>query len=92
MLGWTDFNLLPFITVALFVVQQKMFMPPPTDEQQEMQYKMMNVMTIVMGVMFYQVPVRPVRVLHLVEPVGHRRTEAAHLVEADNNSASGHGP
>jgi len=55
-LGWTEFNLLPFITVALFVVQQKMFMPPPTDEQQEMQYKMMNVMTIVMGVMFYHVP------------------------------------
>ena len=55
-LGWTDFNLLPFITVALFVVQQKMFMPPPTDEQQQMQYKMMNVMTIVMGVMFYHVP------------------------------------
>jgi YidC/Oxa1 family membrane protein insertase len=55
-LGWTDFNLLPFITVALFVVQQKMFMPPPTDEQQAMQYKMMNVMTIVMGVMFYKVP------------------------------------
>lgn len=55
-LGWTDFNLLPFITVALFVVQQKMFMPPPTDEQQAMQYKMMNVMTLVMGVMFYRVP------------------------------------
>ena len=55
-LGWTDFNLLPFITVALFVVQQKMFMPPPTDEQQAMQYKMMNVMTVVMGVMFYRVP------------------------------------
>ncbi len=55
-LGWTDFNLLPFFTVALFVVQQKMFMPPPTDEQQAMQYKMMNVMTIVMGVMFYKVP------------------------------------
>jgi YidC/Oxa1 family membrane protein insertase len=55
-LGWTEFNLLPFITVALFVVQQKMFMPPPTDEQQAMQYKMMNVMTLVMGVMFYRVP------------------------------------
>jgi YidC/Oxa1 family membrane protein insertase len=55
-LGWTDFNLLPFITVSLFVVQQKMFMPPPTDEQQQMQYKMMNVMTLVMGVMFYRVP------------------------------------
>jgi YidC/Oxa1 family membrane protein insertase len=55
-LGWTEFNLLPLITVALFVVQQKMFMPPPTDEQQAMQYKMMNAMTLVMGVMFYHVP------------------------------------
>jgi len=51
-----DFNLLPIITVALFVVQQKMFMPPPADEQQEMQYKMMNVMMIVMGALFYHVP------------------------------------
>lgn len=50
-----DFNLLPLITVALFVVQQKMFMPPPADEQQEMQFKMMNVMMIFMGAMFYHV-------------------------------------
>jgi YidC/Oxa1 family membrane protein insertase len=54
--GWTEFNLLPIITVSLFVVQQKMFMPPPTDEQQAMQYKMMNVMSVVMGAMFYRVP------------------------------------
>ena len=80
-LGWTDFNLLPFITVALFVVQQKMFMPPPTDEQQAMQYKMMNVMTIVMGVMFYQRAGRSVRLFHLLQPVGHRRAEAARVLE-----------
>ncbi len=50
------FNLLPLITVSLFVVQQKMFMPPPTDEQQAMQYKMMNYMMVFMGAMFYHVP------------------------------------
>ncbi len=55
-LGWTEFNLLPFVTLALFIVQQKMFMPPPTSDEQAMQYKMMNFMMIFMGVMFYRVP------------------------------------
>jgi YidC/Oxa1 family membrane protein insertase len=54
--GWTTFNLLPILTVALFVVQQKMFTPPATSPEQEMQYKMMNVMMIVIGVLFYSVP------------------------------------
>ncbi len=54
--GWTTFNLLPVITIGLFVVQQKMFMPPPTDEQQAAQMKMMNFMMIFMGVLFYNVP------------------------------------
>jgi len=54
--GWTEFNLLPFITVALFVVQQKMFTPPPTSEEQAMQYKMMNFMMIFIGFAFYRVP------------------------------------
>ena len=52
----TDFNLLPCINVVLFLIQQKLFMPPPTDEQQEMQHKMMNVMTIFFAVMFWHVP------------------------------------
>jgi YidC/Oxa1 family membrane protein insertase len=51
-----DFNLLPLLTVALFVVQQKLFMPPPIDEQQALQHKMMNFMMIFMGFMFYHVP------------------------------------
>jgi YidC/Oxa1 family membrane protein insertase len=51
-----EFNLLPCISVALFLVQQKMFMPPPTDDQTAMTQKMMNMMTIVMGVMFWHVP------------------------------------
>ncbi|MBS0263382.1 MAG: membrane protein insertase YidC, partial [Planctomycetes bacterium] len=52
----TNFNLLPIITVSLFVLQQKMFMPPPANEEQALQQKMMNFMMIFMGVMFYKVP------------------------------------
>ncbi|MEX0716812.1 MAG: membrane protein insertase YidC [Planctomycetaceae bacterium] len=54
--GWTEFNLLPIITIVLFIVQQKMFMPPPTDEQSAMQQKMMKYMMIFMGFLFYRVP------------------------------------
>ena len=50
------FNLLPVITVALFVVQQKMFMPPATDEQTIMQQKMMKWMMLFFLVMFFTVP------------------------------------
>lgn len=56
LLGWTEFNLLPFFTVGLFLLQQQMFMPPPTNEEQALQYKMMNFMTVFMGIMFYRVP------------------------------------
>jgi len=52
----SDFNLLPLVTVVLFVVQQKMFMPPPADEQQEMQQKMMMYMSIFMGFLFWHFP------------------------------------
>ncbi len=51
-----EFNLLPIITIILFVVQQKMFMPPPANDEQALQQKMMNFMMIFMGVMFYKVP------------------------------------
>ncbi|QDT42732.1 Membrane protein insertase YidC [Gimesia alba] len=51
-----NFNLLPLVTVGLFVVQQKLFMPPPTDKDQELQHKIMNYMMIAMGFMFYRVP------------------------------------
>ena len=50
------FNLLPLVTVGLFVIQQKLFMPPPTDKDQELQHKIMNYMMIFMGFMFYHVP------------------------------------
>ena len=40
----------------LFIVQQKMFTPPATDEQTRMQQNMMQYMMIFMGVMFFKVP------------------------------------
>src|SRR6185503_10030825 len=49
-------NVLPVITCALFLIQQKLFTPPATDEQTAMQQKMMKYMTVFMGVMFFKVP------------------------------------
>ena len=49
-------NLLPLITMALFWVQQKMFMPPATTPEMEMQQKMMSYMMIFFGFLFYHVP------------------------------------
>jgi YidC/Oxa1 family membrane protein insertase len=44
--GWLGpfFNVLPIVTIVLFLVQQKMFMPPATDEQTRMQQQMMKYM------------------------------------------------
>jgi len=50
------FNILPVIAVALMLVQQKLTMPPPADEQAEFSMKMMKWMMVVMGVMFYKMP------------------------------------
>ena len=49
------FNLLPILTIVLFIWQQKMFMPPAADEQAAMQQKIMQYMMIFMGVMFFKV-------------------------------------
>jgi YidC/Oxa1 family membrane protein insertase len=49
------FNLLPILTIAMFIYQQKKFMPPPADEQAAMQQKIMQYMMIFMGVLFYKV-------------------------------------
>ena len=56
--GWLGpyFNLLPMVTIVLFIVQQKMFTPPPTDDQQRMQQRVMKYMMVFMGVMFFKVP------------------------------------
>lgn len=48
-------NILPLITVGLFLLQQKMFMPPPADEQQEMMQKVMKFMMLFMSFMFFKV-------------------------------------
>ena len=48
-------NVLPLITVGLFLVTQRMSMPEPTNEQAAMQQKMMKYMTMFMGLLFYKV-------------------------------------
>ena len=50
------FNLLPFLVVSLMLVQTKLFAPPPTTPEAEMNQKMMKYMMIVMAFMFYKVP------------------------------------
>jgi YidC/Oxa1 family membrane protein insertase len=50
------FNLLPILTIVVFLWHQKLFMPPPTDEQQVLQQKMMKYMMIFMGFLFFAVP------------------------------------
>ncbi|HUT12681.1 MAG TPA: YidC/Oxa1 family insertase periplasmic-domain containing protein [Thermoguttaceae bacterium] len=49
------FNLLPILTIILFIVQQKMFMPPPVDEQAAMQQKIMKFMMVFIGFLFFKV-------------------------------------
>ncbi len=48
-------NILPLVTVGLFILQQKMFMPEPTNEQAALQQKIMSYMMIFMGILFYKV-------------------------------------
>ena len=48
-------NVLPLVTVALFLLQQKMFMPAAATEQAEMQQKIMKYMMLFMGFMFFKV-------------------------------------
>jgi YidC/Oxa1 family membrane protein insertase len=49
-------NLLPLVTIGLFLWQQKMFMPEPANEQAAMQQKVMKWMMVVMSIFFYKVP------------------------------------
>jgi YidC/Oxa1 family membrane protein insertase len=48
-------NVLPLVTTALFLVHQKLFTPPATDEQTRMQMQMMKFMTLFIGVLFFKV-------------------------------------
>ena len=56
--GWFGpfLNILPLATMALFLIQQKMFTPPAMDEQQRMMQKMMSFMMLFMAIMFFKVP------------------------------------
>jgi len=56
--GWFGpyLNILPLITITLFIIQQKILMPKATDEQTRVAQQMMMVMTIMMGVLFFRVP------------------------------------
>lgn len=56
--GWLGpyFNILPMVTVGLFLLQQKILMPKATDEQTRMTQNMMQIMTVFMGVLFFKVP------------------------------------
>lgn len=49
-------NVLPLVTIGLFLLQQKLFMPEPTNEQAAMQQKIMKYMMVFMGLLFYKVP------------------------------------
>lgn len=50
------FNLLPLLTIGLFLFNQKMLTPPATDDQTRMQHNVMMVTTVIFGVMFFKVP------------------------------------
>ncbi|MCO8121363.1 YidC/Oxa1 family insertase periplasmic-domain containing protein [Stieleria sp. TO1_6] len=56
--GWLGpyLNILPLFVVVLFITQQKLFMPPATDEQTAMTQKVMTFMTLFMGLFFFRVP------------------------------------
>jgi len=67
--GWTSFNngyamfslgpylnVLPIITIILFMVQQAVMTPPPTTDQEKQMRTMMKFMMIFMAFMFYKVP------------------------------------
>jgi len=50
------FNLLPLLTVVLFLWQQQKMMPPPADEQAAIQQNVMKFMMLFIGLMFFKVP------------------------------------
>lgn len=49
-------NILPLVTIALFLVQTKLFSPPPTDDQQRMAQRVMTLTMAFMGILFFKVP------------------------------------
>ncbi len=68
------FNLLPILTIVLFIVQQKMFMPPATDPQAAAAAEDDAVHDDLHGRAVLQGGQRIVHLLHRIEPVGPGRT------------------
>lgn len=50
------FNLLPIFSMGLMVLQQKLFMPPPTNDDMKTQQNVMLYMSVFMSILFYRVP------------------------------------
>ena len=48
-------NILPLLTAGLFLLQQRLFMPEPANEQAAMQQNIMKYMMLFMGLMFFKV-------------------------------------
>src|SRR5262249_48897174 len=96
------FNLLPFFTIALFIVQQQMFMPPATDDQTRAQQKMMKYMVIFIGYLYYTVPsglclyiivssawgIAERNLLQVQKKTGELSTAAAVRAKADSSNGS----
>ncbi len=103
--GWLGpyLNILPLMTIALFIVHQKLFMPPATDEQQQMQQNMMKYMMIFMGVMFFKVAsglclyfiasslwgIAERKLLPKAKPTEQTKEDQAALVKSDPNDKNG---
>ncbi len=49
-------NVLPFLVVGLMLIQTKLFSPPATTPDMEMQQKSMRIVMVLMAFMFYKVP------------------------------------
>ncbi len=62
--GWLDeagwfgpfLNILPLVTMVLFLIQQKLFTPPAMDENQAVMQKAMSFAMLFMAIMFFKVP------------------------------------
>ena len=48
--------ILPLVTIGLFLVQTKLFSPPPTDDQQRTMQRVMTLTMAFMGILFFKVP------------------------------------
>ena len=64
------FNVLPLVTCGLFILQQKLVMPEPANEQAALQQKMMKYMMVFMGLIVLQGCCWSVHLLYRIECSG----------------------